>query len=95
MTLEDQIEDLGVDDALADVLREVAAQRAVEIGAEAGYLSVRPSHRHIGAYFTKKYVDVAVQPERSAAVAARLPGSRVMPRTTRPARTPRCSRRRS
>ena len=82
MTLDDQIADLGMTGELADVLTRVLKERAVETGREAGYVSIRPTGRHIAAYFNRKFVDVAVDPHTSREIASRLPGTSVITKTT-------------
>jgi len=82
VTLDEQIADLGLPSDLADALRGVVMARSVETNREAGYISVRPSGRHIAAYFNKKFVDIAVEPTTSKATSARHPGTRAIEKTT-------------
>ena len=81
MTFE-QLQHAGLPSAYGALLTAVAAERPVELAAECTYVSVRPPDRHIGAFLNKKYVDVAVAPDRSAGAAVRFPGAEVRPRTT-------------
>lgn len=69
MGVEEQIAELGVAADHADVIRTLLSRRSLETACEGGYISVRPPERHIGAFFNKRYVDVATRPEESANLA--------------------------
>lgn len=82
MNLDEQIADLGLVSGLADALRAVVVARNAEANRESGYISVRPSGRHIAAYFNRRFVDVAVPPDRSQTLQVQHPGTKVIRKTT-------------
>lgn len=81
MNLEEQIANLNPEAFVADLLRAVCSARGVETAREASYIGVRPQDRNVAAYFNRRFVDIAVDPSDSAAAAARVQASRVLPKT--------------
>lgn len=82
MILDEQILDLDLASDLADALRAVVASRNAETNRESGYISVRPTGRHIAAYFNRRFVDIAVTPDSSQGLHVQHPGTSVIRKTT-------------
>lgn len=82
MDINEQINEFGMDSQYAAALRTVIEQYAPDVDVQPGYISVRPTGRHIAAYFNKTFVDVVVDPMKADGVAVQNPGTRVQLKRT-------------
>lgn len=75
-TLQDDLTTLRPTDAVAELVRGVAAQRSVLTDRRSNYLSIRPAPLGAIAFYAyAQHVAIAVDPSAAEAASARLPGS--------------------
>ncbi|MGY1709102.1 hypothetical protein ACI8AC_06280 [Geodermatophilus sp. SYSU D00758] len=81
-TLQQHLDDLDAALPIRTLAAALAGSTAVESGRQEQYVSLRPSMEGaVAVYLHKTWISIAVEPDEAAALAARLPGATIHPKT--------------